>query len=104
MATYDLPAMISLVIENTGASGLAWVGHSEGTIQMFAAASELKPTTDQTNALEKVKVFVALAPVAYVGNLASEVIVALAETTLVEDLYRRGQDSINRICDLMLLM
>lgn len=90
MALYDVPAMISLVAENTGANSIAWIGHSEGTIQMFAAASEVNPTEDQVKALDKVKIFVALAPVAYVGNLASKVLVALAETPLLQNLYDKG--------------
>jgi pimeloyl-ACP methyl ester carboxylesterase len=90
MASRDIPAFISLVTETTGATGIAWVGHSEGTIQMFASASETSPTEEQANALSKVKIFAALAPVAYVYNLASKVIVALAETPLLADMYAKG--------------
>jgi pimeloyl-ACP methyl ester carboxylesterase len=90
MAAYDVPAFISLVTETTGATGIAWVGHSEGTIQMFAAASETNPSQEQIEALSKVKVFAALAPVAYVSDLASKVIVALAKTPLLENLYADG--------------
>jgi hypothetical protein len=93
MASRDIPALISVVTETTGATGLAWIGHSEGTIQMFASASESNPTEEQANALSKVKIFAALAPVAYVNNLASKVIVALAKTPLLENLYAKGQCS-----------
>jgi hypothetical protein len=90
MASRDVPALINFVTETTGATGIAWVGHSEGTIQMFASASESNPTEEQAEALSKVKIFAALAPVAYVSNLASKIIVALAHTPLLEDLYARG--------------
>lgn len=39
MATGDIPAMIEYVIDVTGSSSLGYVGHSEGTIQMFAAGT-----------------------------------------------------------------
>lgn len=90
MAARDVPAFISLVTETTGAEGIAWVGHSEGTIQMFAAASDLNPTEEQVTALSKVKIFAALAPVAYVSSLASNILVALAKSPLLADLYARG--------------
>lgn len=90
MASRDVPAMISVVTETTGATGIAWIGHSEGTIQMFASASESNPTEEQANALSKVKIFAALAPVTYVSNMASKVLVALAKTPLLADLYDRG--------------
>ena len=91
MAAYDIPAVISMVTETTGAAGIAWVGHSEGTIQMFAAASETSPSADQAAALGKVKIFAALPPVAHVSNLASNAIVPLAKTPLLADLYARGE-------------
>lgn len=90
MAARDVPALISVVTETTGATGIAWVGHSEGTIQMFAAACESNPSAEQQAALSKVKIFAALAPVAYVSNLASKVVVALAQTPLLQDMYARG--------------
>ena len=42
-------------------------------------------------AINKVNVFVALAPVAYVNHLASEIFVALAESGLAYTLYDKGK-------------
>jgi hypothetical protein len=37
---YDAPKMIDLVLLKTGKQKLAWIGHSQGTSQMFSALSE----------------------------------------------------------------
>jgi predicted alpha/beta hydrolase len=57
MAQYDLPANINFVLATSGAATLAYVGHSEGTIQAFAGFSANNSIAD------RVDVFVALAPV-----------------------------------------
>jgi pimeloyl-ACP methyl ester carboxylesterase len=66
MATYDQPAVWSYILEKTGQSQLTYIGHSQGTTQMFAALSEnpefFKP---------RLKKFIAIAPVLSVKNLGS---------------------------------
>ncbi len=68
------------------------MGHSEGTIQMFAAASSLATAADEylTSAISAVNIFVALAPVAYVSNQRSKVLQLLAESDLLDKMYARG--------------
>merc|ERR1711907_296913 len=39
MASIDIPNVIDYVLHTTAKSKLSYVGHSEGTIQMFAALS-----------------------------------------------------------------
>lgn len=34
---YDLPDVINFILQQTSLPSLSYVGHSEGTIQMFAA-------------------------------------------------------------------
>jgi len=72
MARYDAPNQIDYVLEYTNKTKLAYVGHSEGTIQMFAA-----PTV-RPDILDKVALFGALAPVAYVHHTKSPLIRLLA--------------------------
>jgi len=74
MAQYDLPASIDYVLQVSGFEKLTYIGHSEGTIQAFAGF--LNPNFD---AAAKVNLFVALAPVAYVANIGSLLIKALAD-------------------------
>ena len=45
MAKYDVPAFIALIRDTTGVQKLTYIGHSQGTTQMFAALSdpEIRP-------------------------------------------------------------
>jgi len=72
MAQYDLPANINYILSVTKQNQLYYIGHSEGTTQAFAGFLDAKLAS-------KVKLFVALAPVAYIGNMKSEIMVALSE-------------------------
>ena len=57
MGQYDVPANVEYVLANTGKDALTWIGHSQGTMQMFAQLSENPDFAD------KINLFVALAPV-----------------------------------------
>ena len=60
---YDIPATIKLITEKTESPKLAYVGFSQGTIQMFYGMS-----TSQEFYEQHVSVFVALAPCALIAN------------------------------------
>lgn len=85
MAEYDLPAMIDYVLEETGQDQLFYVGHSEGTIIGFSGFIN-------TTLASKVKLFVALAPVAYTGDITSAVIQTMAALRLDVILETLGLD------------
>ncbi|XP_063617912.1 lipase 3-like isoform X1 [Cydia splendana] len=72
---YDLPAMIDYVIKNTGVPKMQYVGFSQGTTAFWVMAS----TRPEYN--EKISAMQALAPVAYVGNIRSPLIKAIAPLT-----------------------
>ena len=59
LGMFDVPAMIDYELKITGRKNLTWIGHSQGTSQMFAALS-----TDQAKYVDKINLFVALAPIA----------------------------------------
>lgn len=59
MALYDLPAEIEYVLATTGQKSVAYIGHSQGSIQGFAGFST------NPSLASKVRLFIALAPVAY---------------------------------------
>lgn len=62
MGRYDLPAMINKILEETGHEKISYIGHSQGTSQMFAALS-CPHTAQFMNS--KVAIFLALAPIVY---------------------------------------
>ncbi|CAB3988723.1 gastric triacylglycerol lipase-like [Paramuricea clavata] len=64
-AKYDIPATLNYILNYTQTSSLSYIGHSQGTTIAFAEFSR-----NQTWA-SKVDIFIALAPVAYVGNMVS---------------------------------
>ena len=63
LAKYDLPANIDYVLKATNQSKVSYVGHSQGTTQMFTALAE-----NIDNMTSKINVFIALAPITYSGG------------------------------------
>eukprot|EP00928_Gymnodinium_smaydae_P060929 TRINITY_DN4489_c0_g1_i2.p1 TRINITY_DN4489_c0_g1~~TRINITY_DN4489_c0_g1_i2.p1 ORF type:complete len:295 (+),score=60.33 TRINITY_DN4489_c0_g1_i2:606-1490(+) len=67
MARFDIPALLNTILANSpGYDKVGYVGHSQGTMQLFIAATEPELSTWVS---ERISVFVALSPVAMVGNL-----------------------------------
>lgn len=65
MGVFDLPALASRVLYETGFAKLGLIAHSQGTTETFVAlAKEQRPELG-----EKLSVFCALAPAAYAGPL-----------------------------------
>jgi len=64
LADFDVPAMIDYELKITGRKNLTWIGHSQGTSQMFAALS-----SNQQKYVDKINLFVALAPIARLTNV-----------------------------------
>lgn len=104
MALVDVPSMIHYVKDITKYDKLQWVGHSEGTTQMFAAASSTSSERNEvegvsgviteedflTSAILSLDLFVALAPAAYVSNQRSKVVELLANSDVIYRLIDRG--------------
>lgn len=63
MGKYDLPAMVQEITKKTESEKISYVGHSQGTTQMFASLCS-SDTSDFMNS--KIDVFVALAPIVYI--------------------------------------
>jgi lysosomal acid lipase/cholesteryl ester hydrolase len=61
MSEYDLTAMIDYVLDKTGQSNLFYVGHSQGTLIKFINSNPIY--------LNKIKLFIALGPVATVAHM-----------------------------------
>jgi pimeloyl-ACP methyl ester carboxylesterase len=89
MAKYDLPANINFVLKTSGAATMTYIGHSQGTIQAFAGFSS-------NNAMaSRVNLFIALAPVAYVGNVKTLFIKELAKLNTAQILLFLGLNEFN---------
>ncbi|XP_053202994.1 gastric triacylglycerol lipase-like [Panonychus citri] len=67
MITYDTPAIIHHVLNETQSDSIGWIGHSQGTLLMFGLLS-IKPEYSNL-----IKPFIALAPVARVDHLQSPI-------------------------------
>ena len=78
MGEYDVKANIGFIINFTGAAQLIYVGHSQGTSQMFAALGD-QATTGFVHS--KVKLFVALGPVTFLPSATSKLVKILAADT-----------------------
>lgn len=82
MGRYDVKANIELVLRITGQQKLVYIGHSQGTSQMFAALSD-PATSAYVNS--KVKKFIALAPIVYLPHQSSSLIALMAKMPLLEE-------------------
>jgi gastric triacylglycerol lipase len=74
MAKYDIPAAFAYIAGATKQK-IHYIGHSEGTTQMFAALSLQEPIV-----MNNIETFIALGPVAYVHNGESPILKELAES------------------------
>ena len=73
LGKFDVPAQIDYVLKSTGKQKLSYMGHSQGTSQMFTAL-----TYDFGGVRSKVDSFVALAPVINVGHASNSMIKNMA--------------------------
>ena len=76
MAKYDQPALFNYVLGKTGALKVTYIGHSQGTTQMFCALSE---NFDFFS--ERINLFIALAPVVKLDNCSSGLILKIKDNT-----------------------
>ncbi len=81
MGRYDVKAQVEYALQVTGQPKLTFVGHSQGTSQMFAAMSD-----SETAGFIKanVKKFIALAPIVYLTHQTSMLISLMGRTPLLE--------------------
>jgi len=78
MASIDTPTVIDYVLRTTNQRGLSWVGHSQGTTQMFAALSRQYTLQDGRHIADVLDTVAMMAPVAYVHHSTSLLLQVLA--------------------------
>lgn len=81
MGDHDLPAMLDYVLAVTGQKKVAYVGHSQGTSQMFYAL-----TVNEEYFAERVSVFAAIGPVTQMKHIKSTTVKTFADSTLAKGL------------------
>ncbi|XP_061887828.1 lysosomal acid lipase/cholesteryl ester hydrolase-like [Entelurus aequoreus] len=84
LALKDLPAVVDYILKETGQEDIVYIGHSQGTTIAFMAFSTLPQLA------AKIKLFVALAPVATVSFTSSPLTkLSLLPNFLLWDLFGR---------------
>lgn len=84
MGLKDLPASFDYITNLTGVEKLAYVGHSQGTAQMFVALAE-----NEAYFKTKVSIFIALAPVTMIPNTKAAMLEKAAqEYKTVSELFK----------------
>ncbi len=77
MGVYDLPAMINYIRKTSGVDKITYIGHSQGTTQMFAGLSLNNKYFQQV-----LNGFIALGPVTNLANIGSTFIKVVASSQL----------------------
>lgn len=77
MGQYDLPAMINFILKKTGREKISYIGHSQGTSQLFSAL-----TYNNEYFSAKLNSFIALGPVTSLTNIGSSFIKIMAESRI----------------------
>lgn len=75
LGKYDVPAQIDYIISSTGNEKVTYIGHSQGTTQMFTALAE-----NFGDVQNKVNLFVALAPITHLFGSHNEFFNALSKS------------------------
>lgn len=65
MGRHDVPALVGYILNATNKSKLSYIGHSQGTAQMFVAMTDPQV---KSQLADKVNLFIALSPIAYMKN------------------------------------
>lgn len=86
MAQYDVPANVNFILSYTGQTKLVYIGHSQGTSQIFAQLAE------HPEFMQKLHIVIALAPVGSVKHLNNGLLQILKSVDLFKALSLVGLD------------
>ena len=84
MADFDIPAVIPYVLKQTNQAKLTYVGHSQGTLQMFSHLS------NNPSFMNNLNIFIALAPIGTVRHLEITLFAILKQIPLMKALEDNG--------------
>lgn len=74
LGDFDTEAQIDMVLHESGRQNLTYIGHSQGTTQMFYALS-----TNYDQWKDKINLFVAIAPIVYMSNTDAQLLKLVAK-------------------------
>jgi lysosomal acid lipase/cholesteryl ester hydrolase len=78
MGIYDLPAMIEKIKSKSGVEKITYIGHSQGTTQLFVGFSQMEKYFN-----ENLNGFIGLGPVAKIDNIKSSFLKAVADFNII---------------------
>lgn len=78
MGYYDLPAFIDYILEHNSNSSLTYIGHSQGTAQLFAALTFPERLEYFQS---RINLFLAFGPVSKLGNSRSTLLTFMSKYT-----------------------
>ncbi|KAJ3437795.1 lipase [Anaeramoeba flamelloides] len=87
MAAFDIPAVVNYITETTGLETISYVGHSQGTTQMFA---NLCLKEEKRSVAAKINCYIALAPVLFVGKVNQIALKSMAKIKFDDLLLKTG--------------
>lgn len=79
---YDIPACIDYILATTNQQKIFYLGHSQGNTAFFAMAAQ-RPEYN-----EKIRLMVALAPIAFISNLDHPVLKILVQSKDILEVRR----------------
>jgi len=82
MSEHDLVAAFPYIAQKTNKK-ITYIGHSQGTTQMFAALAN--PNGRNPAIINNLEKFAALGPVAYLGNVKSKLMTLIAQTKVLPE-------------------
>eukprot|EP00331_Platyophrya_macrostoma_P029329 CAMPEP_0176440796 /NCGR_PEP_ID=MMETSP0127-20121128/20792_1 /TAXON_ID=938130 /ORGANISM="Platyophrya macrostoma, Strain WH" /LENGTH=384 /DNA_ID=CAMNT_0017825405 /DNA_START=120 /DNA_END=1274 /DNA_ORIENTATION=+ len=86
MSEHDLPAAFTYIAEKTGQK-INYIGHSQGTTQMFAALAN--PSGRNSAITSNLRKYAALGPVTYMAHVKSKLLTTLSHTPLLPEILAK---------------
>eukprot|EP00178_Gracilaria_changii_P009790 TRINITY_DN2842_c0_g1_i1.p1 TRINITY_DN2842_c0_g1~~TRINITY_DN2842_c0_g1_i1.p1 ORF type:complete len:199 (+),score=25.69 TRINITY_DN2842_c0_g1_i1:167-763(+) len=81
MGQFDVPANLNEILRITGKPNLTYIGHSQGTSQMFAALSDTDKASEYIK--KRVNKFIGIMPVSYMSNQCSPMLNSIKSSTVL---------------------
>lgn len=78
MGQFDIPAFYKHILKKTGADKITFIGHSQGTTQMFAALTDPENPSNTAFVASKTERFIAFSPIVFMSREGDGIISTLS--------------------------